>query len=504
MWSRVRVLVAGIAFAAPCCLIFIVAGNAREQLFVCFWFLSMIAVALVFRGRGVRTVVLVTVVSVVLAIGYGAFRWLPYFPDLAAQLQIVDEVLFAGDLVRPILAFAVLCGSIGLILATIVRSIVEHRRFLSIPNTGVVLAGICAMTLAVRLARPDTVIDRSHTPLMVNDYRQFETVASSGKTAEGGRTDIAYERLPNLTYGPHGIANQLDLYLPKTSTAPRSLVIYVHGGGWFAGDKDECDDAQKSSWLWPLLDRGFAVASINYRLTRSLDSVPRASNEFEAPFPAQIRDCKTAIRFLRANAKSYGINPQTIAIMGYSAGGHLAALVGVTDGVLDFEGNGWNHESSSVQAVVALAGVFDLRVFNKQVELHAKCMNYPIADDLIPEMPDDQISRLLDGPVVWNMEKARKASPVNYVSGSAPPILIVHGFRDLCVPPHQAEYFHCKLQQEGVDSELLLLPGSGHALPPFGDTRMRVVQFLLSTIGQPDHPERIENCSPIEKTPTHE
>lgn len=482
MWPTARLLGIAIALAALWCLLFTVdGGKLRDGLFVCVWLLSMLAATLVFRGRGVRTSVLVTVTSGVLAAGFGVVHWLPYFPDRAAELRFVDDLLFAGGLARPIFAFAVLYGSVGLILATIVRSIVERRRPLSVANTSVVLFGICAMTLAIRLANGSMDTHPARSPLMVNDYRQFVPMTIPATTEDCTHIDLAYERLSNLTYGPHGTANRLDLYLPKMAPTPRSLVIYVHGGGWAGGDKSEWDDTQESSWIWPLLSRGFAVASINYRLTRT----HRASNEVAAPFPAQIRDCKTAIRFLRAHAQSYGLNPGRVGVIGHSAGGHLAALVGVTEGVADFEGDGWNRESSGVQAVVALSGLYDLRVFNRQVPLHAKCMNHPIADDLVEEMPNDQISRLLDGPVVWNMEKAMKASPTNYITAKAPPFLIVHGFRDSYVPPHQAEYFHCKLCQDGAESQLLLLPGIGHAVLADREVRKRVVEFLSSTIGQP-------------------
>ncbi len=146
----------------------------------------------------------------------------------------------------------------------------------------------------------------------------------------------------DLEYGPHGVGNRLDLYLPPKADAPTPLVIWIHGGGWEAGNKDNPPGLG-------LLKKGYALASINYRLSQ------------EAKFPAQIEDCKAAIRFLRANAKKYNLDPDHFGVWGASAGGHLVALLGTTGGVKELEGDGPNkEESSAVQAVVDWFGPTDM------------------------------------------------------------------------------------------------------------------------------------------------
>ena len=134
-----------------------------------------------------------------------------------------------------------------------------------------------------------------------------------------------------------------------------------------------------------------------------------------------------------------------------------------------------------MQAVVVLSGPTELRVYERLAALNAKCMNYPIADYLFSG-PNSCTQMLLGGPVELNLEKAAKASPTSYVSQDDPPVMIVSGFRDLMVPPQQAELLYCLLQQAHVDSELLLLPGVHHdifAQCPNG----RVVDFLVSRLG---------------------
>ncbi|HEV3142992.1 MAG TPA: alpha/beta hydrolase, partial [Gemmataceae bacterium] len=155
------------------------------------------------------------------------------------------------------------------------------------------------------------------------------------KLPEGARAE------KNLEYGPHE-RNQLDLYLPK-SDGPNPLIVWVHGGAWWAGSKDG------GIAPLPLLEKGYAIASINYRYSK------------QAIFPAQIEDCKAAVRFLRANAKKYHLDSDHVGVIGASAGGHLVALLGTTGDVKELEGDGLNKEfSSRVQAVVDVFGPADL------------------------------------------------------------------------------------------------------------------------------------------------
>lgn len=225
------------------------------------------------------------------------------------------------------------------------------------------------------------------------------------------------------------------------------LVIWIHGGGWQGGSKE-------GSPAVFLLREGFAVASISYRLTDV------------ATFPAQIHDCKAAVRFLRANAEQYGIDPQHIGVWGASAGGHLAALLGVTGDDAQFEGKVGEHldVSSRVQAVCDWFGptIFDAK-------------NVPLAFGGNP-----MVVKLLGGTIDQKRELARMASPALHVTGDAAPFLIVHGDKDNLVPLFQSTIMAQWLEQAGVESKLVVLPNAGHGGPPFVEAARRdeIVAFF--------------------------
>ena len=216
----------------------------------------------------------------------------------------------------------------------------------------------------------------------------------------------------DLAYGPHGEANKLDLYLPgKKSSHPLPLVIWIHGGGWQAGSKENPKGLG-------LLKAGFAVASINYRLSQ------------QAKFPAQIEDCKAAVRYLRANAKKYDLDPNHIGVFGESAGGHLVALLGTTGDVKDWNGDGPNKDvSSRVQAVVDFYGPTDMLKMKEEADLKA-------AFDA--NAANSPLGKLFGGPIQEHKELAEKANPITYITKKAAPFLIMHGDKDNIVPLRKA------------------------------------------------------------------
>jgi acetyl esterase/lipase len=231
----------------------------------------------------------------------------------------------------------------------------------------------------------------------------------------------------DLEYVPGGHERQkLDLYLPEKADGPLPLVVWVHGGAWRQGSKERCPAV-------PLVSRGYAVASINYRLSQ------------HAKFPAQIEDCKAAIRWLRANAKKYGLDPNHIGVWGASAGGHLVALLGTAGDVKELEGKLGNSEQSSrVQAVVDWFGPTDFTQMAGR------------------DGADNPVAQLLGGPVSQNKEKAALASPVTHVSKDDPPFLIMHGTEDKLVPLNQSERLAEALQKAGVEVTIKKLEGAGH------------------------------------------
>src|SRR5579884_2864689 len=249
----------------------------------------------------------------------------------------------------------------------------------------------------------------------------------------------------NLEYVKDGHErNKLDLYLPEKADGPLPLIVWVHGGGWQAGNKD----TTPAVFLVP---HGYAVASINYRLSQ------------HAPFPAQHEDCKAAVRWLRANAKTYNLDPDHVGVWGASAGGHLVALLGTTGGVKEFDRGGNLDQSSRVQAVVDFFGPTDL---TKMGDGHDK--------------PDSPESKLLGGPVQENKDKAAKANPITYVDRNAAPFLILHGDKDNTVPYGQSEMLTEALRKAGVEVTLKKVEGAGHGGPGFGtaENRQLIEEFF--------------------------
>jgi acetyl esterase/lipase len=247
--------------------------------------------------------------------------------------------------------------------------------------------------------------------------------------------------------------NRLDLYLPDKAEGRLPLVVWIHGGAWQAGDKEGCP-------ALPLLTKGYAVASINYRLSQ------------HAVFPAQIEDCKAAIRWLRANAAKYHLDPEHIGVWGSSAGGHLVAMLGTAGGVKEFEGKGGNlDQSSRVQCVVDWFGPSSLATMGGW-----------------HDGPGSPESRLIGGTVPENKEKARKASPVTYVGKDSAPFLIMHGDQDNTVPPGQSDELAAALKKAGVEVTLQVVKGNGHGGPGFNspENRRLIEEFFAKHLGKSD------------------
>jgi acetyl esterase/lipase len=240
--------------------------------------------------------------------------------------------------------------------------------------------------------------------------------------------------LRDLEYVPNGHERQkLDLYLPeKAPQRPLPVIVWIHGGGWRGGSKERPPGLG-------FVSQGYALASIHYRLSQ------------HARFPAQIEDCKAAIRWLRAHAQTYQLDPHHIGVWGASAGGHLVALLGTSASVKDLEGTGGNADQSGrVQAVVDLFGPTD---FLQMGGTHNN--------------RDSPESQLIGGPIQENKDKAARANPLTYITADAAPILIFHGDKDPLVPLSQSEILVAALQKAGVQATLKTLPGAGHGGPAF-------------------------------------
>jgi len=257
-------------------------------------------------------------------------------------------------------------------------------------------------------------------------------------------TYTTYLDLPYVDDG--NPAHKLDLYVPNGATSPVPLIVFIHGGGWQSGDKTLGPNAYPLRYA----RNGYAVASLNYRLSG------------EAIFPAQIYDCKAAIRWLRANAAQYNLDPTRFGAWGPSAGGHLASLLGTSNDVADLEGTlGGNLQfSSRVQAVVDWYGVID---FLQQDVLLAQ-NGCPNPNHNSPNSPE---SRLMGCAIQTCPEAVQRANPMTYLTRDDPPFFIEHGTADCTAAPGQSQIFQNLLQSIGHDSSLIFLQGEGHGGPQF-------------------------------------
>jgi acetyl esterase/lipase len=215
------------------------------------------------------------------------------------------------------------------------------------------------------------------------------------------------------------------------------VIIWIHGGSWHSGRKERCPAIR-------IVDEGYAIASIDYRLTEV------------APFPAQIEDCKAAVRWLRANASKYNLDPDRIGVWGFSAGGHLAALLGTSAAVPELEGGGDNlNISSRVQAVLAVSAPVDfLRLYHDALATPTETTPKVLA----------AIKMLMGGPIEDHKATAIEASPLHYVSKDDPPFLIICGEDDPTVPVTQCQLLAEALKRAGVETTLEIANGRGHGV----------------------------------------
>jgi len=249
--------------------------------------------------------------------------------------------------------------------------------------------------------------------------------------------EVAVEE--NITYGKGGGTElKLDLARPQ-GNGPFPAIVFIHGGGWSGGNRQayrgQIQEAAK---------RGYVAATISYRLMK-YDEKKKETTTATTIFPAQIHDAKAAIRWVRANAKKYHVDPDRIGVTGGSAGGHLSLLVGLTDPPSGLEGQSGNPgQSSRVQAVVNVFGPTDM-VFCYQKSSVA------------------WIFRLfMGGTPAEAPERYKAASPITYVSKADPPVLTLHGDQDALVPVEQARKLDQMMKAVGASHTLMVFKGQGH------------------------------------------
>lgn len=255
----------------------------------------------------------------------------------------------------------------------------------------------------------------------------------------------------NIPYNDDTLKKHLlDIYLPPNTSGKVPLVIWVHGGGWLSNDK-YADLGYMKQTVATIINQGYALASIDYRFST------------QAVFPAQMLDCNRAISFLYYNSDTYGFDKDRFALMGFSAGGHLASMVGLSkNNAVDAFFMPGSSKKFSFKAVVDFYGPADLTLF-------------PGAND--PKSPEGLLigAAPLDRP-----DLAKIASPVSYVDEKDPPFLIIHGEKDDLVSPRQSQLLHSWLKVKGVPSELIIVPNAPHfgAMFDVDEIRVKVMDFL--------------------------
>jgi acetyl esterase/lipase len=270
----------------------------------------------------------------------------------------------------------------------------------------------------------------------------------------------------DVAYAPLSSAQALDLYLPNGTSGPYPCIVAIHGGGFIFGDKRE----DQLNAPVEAVRQGYAVAAMNYRMAD------------EALFPAPVQDVKAAIRFLRARARDFDIDPSRLATWGNSAGGYLAVMAGVTGGTPEFDDPALGNaaQPSHVQAVIDWFGPVDFR--SQDAQLRASGKGKPVHD-----AADSPESRLL-GIALPEASDAllRRTNPLTYLSPNLPPFLIQHGADDDLVPVEQSLLLTHALRGVLPESKVRLdiLPGSLHGGPGFEtpENMARVFAFLAATL----------------------
>ena len=274
-----------------------------------------------------------------------------------------------------------------------------------------------------------------------------------------------FESLPvirDIAYADLHPRQRLDLY-PLRSEHPTPLVIWVHGGGWRGGSKDRVLDE-----ILAFRERGYAIVSVEYRLS-------------DAPWPATVVDVKAAVRFLRANAEEYNLDPERFVAMGSSAGGHLVSMLGVSPDVEIFRDDALGHRerSDAVQAVVNFYGPTELDMMDADA-MSSGCPPNALCHDCegSPE------SLLIDCRPSQCRALAAQASPITYIDGDEAPFLSFHGTDDCTVPIPQARRLHMALQASGAESTLVEVERAGHNTREClaGDNARLMYAFVERTI----------------------
>lgn len=262
-----------------------------------------------------------------------------------------------------------------------------------------------------------------------------------------GQTHSDGKRYTDINYGGDtNVYHRMDVHVPDDGKELHPVIIVVYGSAFFGNNLKATGFETLGQ---SLLNAGYAVVAVNHRSSR------------DGLFPAQIHDLKGAIRYLRANANKYHLDPTFIGITGYSSGGHLSSMAGTTgnqesyvlDGLtIDLEGSigGNTGYSSTVDAVVDWFGPTDFLVMDS------------CGSEMVHDAPDSPESQLVGGAIQDNRSRCQMANPATYVDKTDPPFLILHGDKDPLVPWCESEILYQALLKENVPAEFIKIKGGGH------------------------------------------
>jgi len=275
--------------------------------------------------------------------------------------------------------------------------------------------------------------------------------------------------LDGLAYAePGGRPLRLDLYLPQGAGEQVPVIMWLHGGGWRIGDRKLGPDLSRF-----FAERGFAMASIDYRLSG------------EAKFPAQMEDVRAAIEWIGGKGAEFGLDSAKLGLWGSSAGGHLAAMAGVLF-------------PDKVKAVVDGYGPTDFLQMDAHRISEAQAASDPESVRLHPGQlsadPDSPESQLLGAPILEVPDRVKAANPITYVNSGMPPFLIMHGISDLAVPYHQSELLFDALAAAGNEATLCLIPGLGHGFFNRNELGLDREMTMIVRHSRPGAPEWMRCC----------
>lgn len=286
-------------------------------------------------------------------------------------------------------------------------------------------------------------------------FRQKGTAQNAGAAIQQVFSNGTVFR-SNIPYADDTLQKHLlDIYLPGNANGKHPLIVWIHGGAWNHNDK-YADMGYMKATIKAFVDSGYALASIDYR------------HSYTAPFPAQIQDCNQALEFLYRHADQYNIDKNRIALIGFSAGGHLASLMGLShnNGVKEFYVNR-GEPSFNIKCVLDFYGPSDLIAASMSTDTATNNASSPVA--------------MLLGAVPYQRpDLAKRASPVTYVDKGDPPFFIVNGEKDESVPNTLSKLLSGWLNFYGVPNELTIVPGAPHYGPMFDEPwiREKLFRFL--------------------------